>query len=195
MEIREDAPIDLPPAPPWDEEPSFEQASAPAQKKTEQQSSAPVAQSPSPAQARSAEPARPFVLHPVAELNWDGNWPVLAAALPVRGVAQQLAQQSELLQCAIDGQHVVFDLLVAMETLLAAGSVDKLMAALSEHFGRPVRVNTRLGAVQHTANALALADRAARQREAEQAMEEDPFVQRLKREFGATIVPGSIRPV
>jgi DNA polymerase-3 subunit gamma/tau len=129
------------------------------------------------------------------ELDWDGNWPVLAATLPVRGVAQQLAQQSELIQCALEGQHVVLELLVAMETLLAAGSVDKLTTALSEHFGRPVRVNTRLGAVQHTANALALADRAARQREAEQSMEEDPFVQKLKREFGATIVPGSIRPV
>jgi DNA polymerase-3 subunit gamma/tau len=195
MEVREDAPIDLPPAPPWDEEPSFEQASAPAQKKTEQQSSAVVAQPVSAAPVRAAEPARPFVLHPIAELNWDGNWPVLAAALPVRGVAQQLAQQSELLQCRLDGRQLAFELLVAMETLLAAGSVDKLTAALSEHFGRPVRVDTRLGAVQHTANALALADRAARQREAEQAMEDDPFVQKLKREFGATIVPGSIRPV
>jgi DNA polymerase-3 subunit gamma/tau len=193
MEVREDSPIDLPPAPPWDDEPSFEQASTPAQKKTEQQS--PVAVAAPVAASRTAEPARPFVLHPMKELDWDGNWPVLAATLPVRGVAQQLAQQSELIQCALEGQHVVLELLVAMETLLAAGSVDKLTTALSEHFGRPVRVNTRLGAVQHTANALALADRAARQREAEQSMEEDPFVQKLKREFGATIVPGSIRPV
>ncbi|HEX2605579.1 MAG TPA: DNA polymerase III subunit gamma/tau [Oxalicibacterium sp.] len=193
MEVREDSPIDLPPAPPWDDEPSFEQASTPAQKKTEQQS--PVAVAAPAAASRTAEPARPFVLHPMKELDWDGNWPVLAATLPVRGVAQQLAQQSELIQCALEGQHVVLELLVAMETLLAAGSVDKLTTALSEHFGRPVRVNTRLGAVQHTANALALADRAARQREAEQSMEEDPFVQKLKREFGATIVPGSIRPV
>jgi DNA polymerase-3 subunit gamma/tau len=66
---------------------------------------------------------------------------------------------------------------------------------LTDHFGKPVHVNTRLGPVLHTANALALADRAARQREAEKSMEDDPFVQKLKREFGATIVPGSIRPV
>jgi DNA polymerase-3 subunit gamma/tau len=191
LEVREEAPIDLPPAPPWEDDGGFEQAVAPAQKKTEQ-SSAPVTAAPTP---RSAEPVRPFALHPLAELNWDGNWPVLAAALPVRGVAQQLAQQSELIQCAIDGQHIEFSLLVAMETLLAAGSVDKLTTALAEYFGRPVRINTKLGAVQHTANALALADRAARQREAEQSMEDDPFVQKLKREFGATIVPGSIRPV
>ena len=30
---------------------------------------------------------------------------------------------------------------------------------------------------------------------AERVMENDPFVQALKREFGATIVPGSVRPI
>jgi DNA polymerase-3 subunit gamma/tau len=189
-EARDEAPIDLPPAPPWEDDSPFEQSSTPAQKKTEQPSASLTA-----AAARSVEPARPFVLHPIAEVNWDGNWPVLAAALPVRGVAQQLAQQSELIQCTLDGQQIEFALLVGMETLLAAGSVDKLTAALSERFSRPVRISTKLGTAQHTANALALADRATRQREAEQAMEDDPFVQKLKREFGATIVPGSIRPV
>jgi len=49
--------------------------------------------------------------------------------------------------------------------------------------------------VRQTAHAKAQADRAARQREAEQAMQSDPFVQTLMREFGATIVPGSIKPI
>jgi DNA polymerase-3 subunit gamma/tau len=137
---------------------------------------------------------RPLMLHPLPIVNWDGNWPVLAAALPVRGVAQQLAQQSELIKCdSSDG--IQFHLRVAVETLLSAGSVDKLAAALTEHFGKPVRVTSEIGAVQQTANAHAQADRAARQREAEQTMHSDPFVQNLMREFGATIVPGSIKPV
>ena len=213
----ESSPIDLPPAPPWDDEFSSDHNSAneafsspPAQKKTESPLASPqqapvreainvsegTANRSSTAQAQQAA-MRPFALHPVAELNWDGNWPVLAAKLAVRGVAQQLAQQSELVKCARadDGDFFQFDFVVAVETLRAAGSVDKLSAALSEHFGKPVRVNTSLGPVQHTANVLALADRAARQREAEQSMEDDPFVQKLKREFGATIVPGSVRPV
>jgi DNA polymerase-3 subunit gamma/tau len=206
--------IDLPPAPPWDDEMPSERSSAndafsspSAQKKTEQQSPPSIADVPSARgattspvnaptiEAARSEAARPFILHPIEALKWDGNWPLLAAALPVRGVAQQLAQQSELIKCAADGSHVEFDLLVAMETLLAAGSVEKLTVALTEYFGKPVRVNTKLGTVQHTAHVLALADRAVRQREAEKSMEDDPFVQKLKREFGATIVPGSIRPV
>jgi DNA polymerase III subunit gamma/tau len=128
-------------------------------------------------------------------LNWDGNWPQLAAILPVRGVAQQLAQQSELVKCGEEGGAISFLLRIPVETLCAAGSVDKLAAALTAHFNRPVRVATDVGSVQQTANAQALADRAARQQEAEQVMQSDPFVQTLMREFGATIVPGSIKPV
>jgi DNA polymerase-3 subunit gamma/tau len=207
--------IDMPPAPPWDDEISFGSNEAndhfsgtAAQKKTEAQSEPAVrsqastaapAQSPTPvsAPAPQAVSSRPFELHPVPSLNWDGNWPLLAASLPVRGVAQQLAQQSELLKCApgADSSQIQFDLLVAVDTLLAAGSVEKLTAALCEHFGQTVRVQTRVGAVEHTANAAAIADRAERQSEAEQAMQEDPFVQKLMREFGATIVPGSVKPI
>ncbi len=127
-------------------------------------------------------------------LNWDGNWPLLAAALPVRGVAQQLAQQSELVRCDVGNGDPLFHLRVAVETLLSAGSVDKLAAALTEQFGRNVRVTTEIGMVEQTANSAALAEKDARQKQAEESMKNDPFVQTLMREFRATIVPGSIKP-
>lgn len=201
--------IDMAPAPPWDDEPPFagsngvEEFSSPvAQKKTEQESAAVTETAVAPATAPAPVPAaprvaRPFQLHPVASLNWDGNWPALAAILPVRGVAQQLALQSELLKCGPtpESAQITFDLLVAVDVLLANGSAEKLTAVLSEHFGQPVRLQTTIGAVEHTASAAAIADRAERQREAEQSMQEDPFVQKLMREFGATIVPGSVRPI
>lgn len=196
--------IDMPPAPPWDDEMPAERgsgseefSSSAAQKKTEQESAQPVtanmaASSLTP--APQVKPSRPFVLYPVAALNWDGNWPTLAATLPVRGVAQQLAQQSELINCGLgEGNQIQFDLQVAVDVLLANGSVEKLTTALSEHFGQTVRVQTKGGSVEHTANAAALVDRAERQRDAEKSMQEDPFVQKLMREFGATIV--SVKPV
>ncbi|HTD03586.1 DNA polymerase III subunit gamma/tau C-terminal domain-containing protein, partial [Undibacterium sp.] len=138
---------------------------------------------------------RPASFTPVAELGWDGHWPNLAAALPVRGVAQQLAQQSELVLCELNGNAVVFNLRVPLATLLSAGSVDKLTAALSERFERTVRVDTQIGAVEQTANAQAIAERAARQQMAEKSIQNDSFIQTLMREFGATIVTGSIKPV
>jgi DNA polymerase-3 subunit gamma/tau len=84
---------------------------------------------------------------------------------------------------------------VVVETLLSAGSGDKLAAALSEEFGMPVRITAEVGAVQNTASAQATAEREERQRQAERTVQNDPFVQNLMREFGATIVPGSIKPV
>lgn len=183
---------DLPPAPPWDDEPGFVQPAA--QKKTEEPVVIPAA-SVTPGASVADEPLVPYVPQPVPALQWDGDWPKLAAVLPVRGVVHQLAQQSELLKCEADGDVFRFDFRIAVEGLLAAGSADKLAGALTEHFGRQIRITTSIGPVRYTANVQALADRAERQREAEQSMQDDPFVQKLMREFGATIVPGSVRPV
>ncbi|MES2830960.1 MAG: DNA polymerase III subunit gamma/tau [Pseudomonadota bacterium] len=132
---------------------------------------------------------------PVPALDWDGDWPSLAHSLSVRGVVQQLAQQSELLACEQEGAVTILRLQVTIETLRASATVEKLAAALTAHFSKPVRLDVRLGAVQHTAAAAQLAQRAEQQRQAEHTMQSDPFVQAMKREFGATIVPGSIKPI
>jgi DNA polymerase-3 subunit gamma/tau len=103
--------------------------------------------------------------------------------------------QSEFIRCDMSQGNPVFHLRVAVETLLSAGgSLEKLTTALSEHFGRPVRIEGEVGRVEHTANAAALAERDARQKRTEELLQNDPFVQKLMREFGASIMPGSIRP-
>jgi DNA polymerase-3 subunit gamma/tau len=195
--------------PPWDEgEPQARAttsgtSSAAAQKKTESQTHAAFDER-SPVIAPAAPPAKPVTepkpvraleLHPLPGLGWDGNWPLLAAALPLRGVLQQLALQSELCKADSDGDGTVLHLRVPMATLLSSGSVDKLTAALNEHFGQPLRVTSEIGAVVHTASAQAHAVRAERQRAAEVTIQNDPFVQAMMRDFGATIVPGSIKPL
>lgn len=155
-------------------------------------------------QAPAAPSARPvpqpakapyaYVITPVPELDWDGNWPAVAAALPLRGVAQQLATQAELVSCTIDGNSAVFKLKVPIETWRTPGNVEKLTVALSERFNRPVRVDAELGPAWYTASAEAQAFRAACQRAAEDTIANDPFVNSMIREFGAFVVPGSIVP-
>ena len=135
-----------------------------------------------------------YVITPVPELDWDGNWPAVAAALPLRGVAQQLAMQAELISCDIDGNAVVFKVRVPIETWRTPGNVEKLTVALTERFGRAVRVDTELGAVWYTASAEAQAHREACQKAAEDTIANDPFVNSMIREFGAFVVPGSIVP-
>ncbi len=123
------------------------------------------------------------------------DWPALVRHLPLKGVAQQLATQSELLGHEEEGQVLVIQLRVPVETLLSAGSADKLAAVLGDHFKKAVRLVTEIGNVTHTAHAESVAEQARRQQLAEQTLNDDPFVQTLMRDFGATIVPGSIKPV
>lgn len=149
----------------------------------------PVRAAPAPAKAPYA-----YVITPVAELGWDGNWPAVAAALPLRGTAQQLAMQSELVKCGFEGNATVFNIRVPIETWRTPGNLEKLTAALSERFGRPVRVDSELGAVWYTASAEAQAYREACQRAAEETVANDPFVNSMIRELDAWVVPGSVVP-
>ncbi len=146
--------------------------------------------------AEAVIPARPAAAPPgpVTIPGWNDGWPSLAAALPLRGVVQQLALQSELIECRESDGALAFHLRIAVETLRSSGSPEKLEAALADQLGRRVQLSTEIGPVILTANALATAQRELRQREAEQKMHDDPFVQTLMREFGATVVPGSVRP-
>ena len=149
-----------------------------------------------PARAAAAPAKAPYayVITPVPELSWDGNWPAVAAALPLRGTAQQLAMQAEMVKCYFEGNAAVFTLRVPIETWRTPGNVEKLTAALTERFGRPVRVDTELGAVWYTASAEAQAYREACQRAAEETVANDPFVNSMIRELDAWVVPGSIVP-
>ncbi len=122
---------------------------------------------------------------------FTGEWPALAAELPARGLAQQLAFQSELTEVA--GR--VLHLRVPLRQLADAATSDKLRQVLSEHFGTEVQLQVELGQVGTTAASLAAQAAAARQRAAEQAIANDPVVRELIDEFDAQILPGSIRPV
>src|SRR5580765_2503998 len=119
-----------------------------------------------------------------AELDWDGDWRQLASDLPLRGMAAQMVRQSELICCARHGNTVYFHIRIPVDTLRAAGNIEKLSTVLSERFHIPIRVETEIGAVALTANAKAEENRAARQREAELTMQNDPFVQVMMQEFG-----------
>jgi len=182
---------DIPP--PWEQD--VRSGAPEAQKKTEPAVVEPMVtaapQRPAASPAQQQETTRI-----AAELGWDGHWPSLAASLPLRGVVHQMAFQSELVRCeALAGGNVCFHLRIPLETLRSSGAAEKLMAALSERFAREVRIETEIGRVADTANAVAESERAQRQQEAEQSMNNDPFVLSMMREFNATIVPGSIHPL
>ncbi|WP_175691031.1 DNA polymerase III subunit gamma/tau [Burkholderia anthina] len=149
---------------------------------------------PKPAEARSSAPVDTRPLPPAIALDpvgFDGDWPALAARLPLKGVAYQLAFNSEL--TAVDATTLTLS--VPVPQYADAAQVAKLKAALADALGKPVEVAVEVGPARRTAAALDAAARAARQREAEQDIHGDPFVQQLVRDFGARIVEGSVRPL
>jgi DNA polymerase-3 subunit gamma/tau len=155
-----------------------------------------VVTAPAPAQMRApAAPPHAYVVTPVPAIGWDGNWPALAASLPLRGVSQQLALQTELIECIAHEQAATFRLRVPVDTLRASGNSEKLTAALQEHFPSVrVSLDTEIGPVWYTAAAEAKAAREERQRQAEPLVAAAPFVQAMERTFHAFVVPGSVKP-
>jgi len=119
-----------------------------------------------------------------------GGWPELAAKLPLTGLAAELARQSEWL--GSHGERV--RLRVAVRSLAESPGKSRLRTVLSEHFGTVVELDVEYGQTgEDTAHAVELARRAARQKEAEQAVQADPLVRALIDDFEATVVAGSIR--
>lgn len=155
---------------------------------------APAVVAPAPQVRAPAAPPHAYVVTPVPEIAWDGNWPALAGSLPLRGVAQQLALQTELVACVVHDRSVTFKLRVPVDTLRASGNSEKLAAALQEHFPDfRVNVESEIGPVWYTAGAEQKAAREERQRLAESIVAADPFVQELERRFDAFVVPGSVK--
>ena len=120
------------------------------------------------------------------------QWPELAASLPVTGLAAEVARQSEWLGATDD----TIRLRVAVKTLADSASRIRLQTVLCEHYGRAVRIDVVVGVTgEATAHAVAQSVRLANQQAAEQAVADDPFVNALMADFGAHVVPASIRHV
>ena len=72
----------------------------------------------------------------------------------------------------------------------------KLKSELVPYFGANLRLNIRLGDVAgKSLAAVEDRERSERQVAAEAAILADPFIKNLKQDFGAEVVPSSIRPV
>ncbi len=146
-----------------------------------------------PAVSASSKPdARPMPAPvPLDAIGVDGDWPSIAVELSLKGIAYQLAFNSELTAC--DATSITLS--VPVPQYADAAQVAKLKAALADKIGRELAVNVVVGPARRTAAAIDTATRAALQQKAEQEISQDPFVQSLIRDFGASIVQGSIKPI
>jgi DNA polymerase-3 subunit gamma/tau len=160
---------------------------------------APRAAAPAPA-ARAAAPApvtpAPASAAPTGNAAERPDWHALMRQLPVRGLVQQLAFQTELQDWNDAATGVRATIVTPMPQLASDASVGRLADALTAHFGKPVKIVVEKGEVE--GKTVAKVDAQIHQEKrmnAEQMIAADPFIQQLEKEFGAKVVGGSVKPL
>ena len=140
---------------------------------------------------RVAETAVAATVQTTAEGDvWFALVQQLVQTEAITALVRELALQSQLLARDSD----TWMLRIERESLNNPTSRERLQAALAAA-GHPVRLAIEVGRIADSP-ALRLAQAAAqRQSQAEAIIHNDPYVQTLMRDFGARIVPGSIKPV
>ncbi len=154
---------------------------------------APRATPPAPAAASAA----PVMSAPKSVSLTPAQWPTVSRSLAVSGLAKQFVQQAQLIACEDAGRTVNCRFRVTIPALTETAIIAKAQDALATYFGKPCRIETEVGEAATMTAAAEDADAATKaQEEAERVIHSDPIVQSVLKEFsGATIVPGSIRPV
>ena len=146
----------------------------------------------SAAQSIASMPATDLAVAPSPIVIDD--WVAVVGRLKLTGLTRELVQQTELI--AHDERSIT--LRAPIKSLLGSGgTLEKFKQALAQHFGRPVGVTIEVGVVKGMTMAAVRSDeRAARQADAQAIIDADPFVQAVMRDFGgASVVPGSVKPV
>jgi DNA polymerase III subunit gamma/tau len=149
-----------------------------------------------PARAEPA-PSPAIAAAPVArDARGLPNWESLIERAGLRGPFGLLAQNAVLRER--DGQTLVLALQPAHMSL----AVEPMVSQMEERIGQALGERIRLRFVSHgqsdsaaeTPAARAAQVRDAAQAAAEQSIADDPLVQSMKREFGARVVPQSVKP-
>lgn len=125
----------------------------------------------------------------------DPDWQSWMKALPVRGLLQQLAFQTELQSWIEQGDSVKATVIVGMAQLASKENVLRLQEALSNYLGKSVTILIETGKANHSIAAVEAKIKQEKQEGAEESIANDDFVKTIQAEFGATVVPGSIRPI
>lgn len=124
--------------------------------------------------------------------NFNGNWRGLVDELKL-GLARELAKHCELV--TYDENSISLSVPEAQKHLVSPNYQEKLGTAITQHFGKKIKLQFSIGGTGNTPAKQISQEKAQAQANAETAIEEDSFVQALISDFGATIIPNSIKPV
>ena len=139
-----------------------------------------------------ASPATVVAGAPAAVADWDA----IVAALGLQGTAKHFAANCVMLERKAGVVRLRLD--PAGDSFRRPQIESRLAEALSQHYGETIRLEITQaeapGEILTPAKRDALATE-DRQRAAEQAIESDPAVRAMREVFGATVRPGSVKPL
>jgi len=124
--------------------------------------------------------------------HFNGNWRGLVDELKL-GLARELAKHCELV--AYDEHSISLSVPETQKHLLSPNYQEKLGTAITQYFGKKIKLQFSIGGTGNTPAKQISQEKAQAQANAETAIEEDGFVQALINDFGATIIPNSIKPI
>ena len=162
----------------------------------------PAPEGPAAAAARTGKGAGPVAGAPQApppaargESNGEDpmDWPALVAALPLQGMARELAMNSVLLGREEDRLRLRVD--AAHAQMRGAGRESQLERALSTHLGRAVRLSIEVGPLDGAESPTQRARRELAERlgVAARVLDRDPTVKHLRDAFSASVIEESVR--
>ncbi|MCM3563204.1 DNA polymerase III subunit gamma/tau [Hydrogenophaga intermedia] len=176
-------------APPWDASPPPAAAVVSTHRPAPRVVQVPVRDAGVPGRLDQPRPSTPLVPTPEGEF-WAAVVQQLIDAGAVSALVRELALQSQL----VSREGARWLLRIERESLNQGSNRERLAAAL-QSIGHAVELAVEQGAVSDSPARRNAAEAERRQREAEQQILADPFVQTMMRDFGGTIVPGSLKPL
>jgi len=123
------------------------------------------------------------------------DWGILLTQLNVQGMAQQLAKNC-MLESLSDSQITLC--LAPEHKHLQANKIatEKLQAALSDYFAKPVKLNIVLGKTESATPAVVEQQaKQFKQQLASGSIAQDNFVREAQSELGASLITESIKPI
>jgi DNA polymerase-3 subunit gamma/tau len=122
-----------------------------------------------------------------------GDWRNLVGRIKVGGMARMLADNCEFR--ALQGDSLDLVVPEAHKHLVEKAYTDKLQAALTEYFGRKLRVRIATGGSGRTPAEIENQERQAKLAKAIESIDADPFVRDLVENFDARVKDTSIKPI
>ncbi|MCK4708376.1 MAG: hypothetical protein KAU21_07150, partial [Gammaproteobacteria bacterium] len=128
----------------------------------------------------------------ISDLN--AEWHGIVNALPVRGMARQLALNCELK--GYEDKFIILNVSPEHKSMLTKSVEDQLTTALSQFFKKDLKLKIETGDMKNVTPAVVEQKKVEdKQQSAQQSIESDSVVQALKDNFGATVVEQSVRPI